>query len=205
MPRQNNDNIQKNRRERRAAKKAADKQTRGKEIPQGVLLTRLSIVSAKVEGLESSLKKLTEVYSANMNAFGRAFAMTDAHLFVLKRISQDIANNSVHYSSDYQKWTKDAPGRWYPDEDNVLDMPYYYDLFNKMQERKVKAAREKEAMKNAPSDKEEEFGGDHGKTEDNGESETLEGDQQSDSEVNGEGRDAQDPVSAVQQPAGTDH
>jgi hypothetical protein len=150
--------------------------------------------------MEKALEGFTKIYNTNMQAFGKAFAMTDGHVYVLNRMIQDIVKSCVYYSPAYMKWqSKNANGVPYPGED-VFDLAYYFGEFNKMQERKMKEAQQK--SQDAPAKNAEEFGGDYGQATDGSESAAPEGDKQGASEGDGHGRDAQDPVSALQESVG---
>jgi len=72
----------------------------------------------------------------------KAFQMTDAHLWVLKKISEDFAKGEVVIAEG----TKE------------LDFPYYYDEFNEMVKAQAEAAeaKQKTAIEAAEKKAEEE-------------------------------------------------
>jgi hypothetical protein len=139
------------------------------------------MLSARVQALEEAIQKLVQVHSENMTAIKRAFATTDGHLWVLKQIGQDIVNGSVAFTEEYQEWRKKMVNEGealtdYPGGD-IINMDHYYELWNTMQDEKMKQleelrAKEKEEAGGGPQKKEEEDGESPNEgTEDTGEPE----------------------------------
>jgi hypothetical protein len=148
-----------------------------------------TIVVAKIHALETAVQRLTQVYQQNTDAVSRAFMLTDAHLFVLKMITQDLAAGTVHYT---EEWKNKEPGLPPIDSDHIIDLPFYYNRFNQIMAKRSAAMQQ--AKTSAP--KEEEFGGDYGKTKDN--CACSQGHQeQGTAESDGHGRDEKTPVPTV--------
>lgn len=118
------------------------------------------VLALKLESMEKSLESFSATYNKTVAAFSKAFYMTDAHMQVLKWICQDIANGTLLYSQGYKDWKEKFPEDSYPIGDDVLDMPAYYDRYNKMMAAKAKEVEEAEAKKEDPEKADEVFGGD---------------------------------------------
>jgi len=202
MPRQNNANVARSRRERRAAAKGQPNPT--KAPPPEVIWGHIRRLSAKVDALENALQKFTEVYSTNMQAFSKAFMTTDGHVYVINRLLQDIAVGRAQFSVAYKEHLQLKPTEPFAGED-VFDLAYYFGQFNEMQQRRAEEAQKaaaKEALGSAHKEDEgEEFGGDYGETQNGSEGEAHQGDGEGSAEVDGDGRDEKDPVSKMQEAA----
>ena len=79
----------------------------------------------RVRALEEALNSLVQVQTSNQMEIRKAFMMTDAHLFVLKNISENICAGTL-------QTTKGVDG-------DEIDFRFYYDRFNEGQELAAKA------------------------------------------------------------------
>ncbi len=136
------------------------------------------VLGVKVAALEKSVQQLVEAFQINHQEIHKAFSLTDAHLWVLRRICQDLANGSV-------MTVKGISGS--------VDLAAYYDLFNAYQQQLATTPKTKS---NEELDHEV-FGGDLS----NAVSERNEasGQGQSAGEDSHDRRDEADPVPRVQE------
>lgn len=116
----------------------------------------------RIRALEEGLEHLVTAYQENLVSFRKAFNMTDAHLWVLKRIAEDMSVGKLKSSSTDDLTRSDAT--------SPIDLKHYYEAFNEHQrdvadaatskrEEAIKAA-EKKAKQEAKEGEPVEFGGD---------------------------------------------
>lgn len=120
----------KNRAVAKGAKKAAaalkaSAAAQGVDISQDIALSP-EVQGTKIAALEHALQQLVDMHRVNHDEIRKAFQMTDAHLWVIRRMSQDIISGNV------LMLTEDPPS---------VDMEAYYALFNANQ-KKLQEAHE---------------------------------------------------------------
>jgi len=107
-----------------------------------------AVLAVRVMALEAAIQRIIEVNTQNQEALKRAFLYTDAHLFVLKTICQDVVVDKVAKV-----------------EGGGLDLHHYYALFNEIAAKQAAEAGDASDPE-AEGETEEmppvEFGGDRG-------------------------------------------
>lgn len=123
---------------RTAAALKASAAAQGVDISQDIALSP-EVQGTKIAALEHALQQLVEMHKLNHDEIRKAFQMTDAHLWVIRRMSQDIISGNV------LMLTKDPPS---------VDMEAYYDLFNANQKRLQEEYEAAQAAQAAASEEE---------------------------------------------------
>lgn len=147
-----------NRRKRGAVTAATKKAAQGLAKDNGIDITKEVSLDPAMQGvriaaLEKAVQKLVQVQQINHGEIHRAFSMTDAHLWVLRRLCEDIVSDMVIK----------VPSNLGA---NAVDMGAYYDLYNTWLRQQQQAAAEAQARQqhgaNAGSEAKDEdvFGGD---------------------------------------------
>jgi hypothetical protein len=93
-----------------------------------------AILAMRINALEEGLERMVQAQQLNHTELRKAFHMTDAHLYVLKKLAEDSAAGELVFVSEGDVVT------------SKLDWKHYYELFNELQR---KAAEEAEQMKEA--------------------------------------------------------
>ena len=137
-----------------------------------------TVLGIKVAALEKAVGQLVEVQRVNHRELLRAFNMVDAHIWVLNRICQDLADGSV-----FQR----------PGIAGKIDQDYYFALFNRHQEEQ--AAAGKTNAQTAEAEDQDVFGGDLSDEDPERNEEAERG--QSAGEVSDDAGDAADPMPAL--------
>lgn len=101
------------------------------------------VLGIKVAALEKAVNQLVDAQRENHDSIRKAFQMTDAHLWVLNRICQDIVGGTVLR-------TETIPVR--------VNLSAYFDLYNEQQVKE--AAAEKAGTQTAKAEDHDVFGGD---------------------------------------------
>ena len=150
---------QSNNRRRRRATRAVSKKVasriakdNGVDVSSEVSLDP-RVQGAKIVALEQAIQQLVKIQNENQQALFRAFNLTDAHLWVLKQVCQDIVNGCVITRSEGLH--------------DAVDMGAYYNRFNAFLAMKAEEAAKEKVKREAgildPSEStegHEVFGGD---------------------------------------------
>ena len=121
-------------------RKPSDMNKNGKssqQAPDAVALLR--VLHLKVNALEGALKKLVELRTADINNIQQAFMFTDAHIYVLKTICQDVVKGEVIKLPD-----------------GGVDLEAYYEGYKIWRETETKRLTEEEVARQAAAQAESE-------------------------------------------------
>jgi len=102
----------------------------GQQAPDAVALLR--VLHLKVNALEAGMKKLVEIRTGDITNIQQAFVFTDAHIYVLKTLCQDIVKGDVFKLPD-----------------GAVDMDAYYGAYKIWREGEMKRLEEERARKEA--------------------------------------------------------
>jgi hypothetical protein len=102
----------------------------GQQAPDAVALLR--VLHLKVNALEAGLKKLVEIRTGDITNIQQAFVFTDAHIYVLKTLCQDIVKGDVFKLPD-----------------GAVDMDAYYGAYKIWREGEMKRVGEEELARQA--------------------------------------------------------
>lgn len=89
-------------------------------------LPSIQVLAARVQALENGLQRMSDALNQNSRGLQQAFHFTDAHIWVLQRILNDITKDQVVFSSTEEN--SDIQLGWYHRQ---LDQMNQFMLFSK--------------------------------------------------------------------------